>query len=197
LFGGVLVEFILASGSIRRQELLERLGIDFQILVSQFDENSVPYKGDPESYVKTLALEKARNILNDETHNSFILGADTVVCVKGEILGKPENREDAFSMMKSLQDNAHEVYSGLALIHESERICETASIKTSVQFSPMTDEEISQYLDRNEWQDKAGAYGIQGAAGLFIEGIKGDYYNVMGLPLNTLYKILKKYQIIM
>lgn len=191
------MEFILASGSVRRQELLERLGIDFQILVSQFDERSVPYLGDPESYVKTLALEKARNILNDETHNSFILGADTVVCVKGKILGKPENREDAFSMMKSLQSTAHEVYSGLALIHESESICETASIRTSVQFSPMTDEEISQYLDRNEWQDKAGAYGIQGAAGLFIEGIEGDYYNVMGLPLNTLYKILKKHQIIM
>lgn len=191
------MEFILASGSLRRQELLERMGIDFKILVSQFDESSVPYSGDPESYVKTLALKKAKNIQNDRTHNSFILGADTVVCVKGEILGKPENREDAFSMMKSLQSNAHEVYSGLALINESDSICETASVKTSVQFSPMTDEEISQYLDRNEWQDKAGAYGIQGSAGLFIEGIEGDYYNVMGLPLNTLYRILKKHHIIM
>lgn len=191
------MEFILASGSLRRQELLERLGIDFHILVSQFDESSVPYQGDPESYVKTLALQKARNILNDHNHNSFILGADTVVCVKGEILGKPENREDAFSMMKSLQNSSHEVYSGIALINESSRICETASIKTSVQFSPMSDEEISQYLDKNEWQDKAGAYGIQGSAGLFIDGIEGDYYNVMGLPLSTLYKMLKKHRIIM
>ncbi|HSR04938.1 MAG TPA: Maf family protein, partial [Proteiniclasticum sp.] len=87
--------------------------------------------------------------------------------------------------------------SGLALIHETRGIIETVSRKTSVEFSSMSDEEIHTYLDKNEWEDKAGAYGIQGAAGVFIKGIEGDFYNVMGLPLNTLYNILKKYQIIM
>jgi septum formation protein len=191
------VDFILASGSLRRQELLQRLGMEFQISVSEFDENSVPYDGDPESYVKTLALEKARNILDSETEGAFILGADTVVCVDGRILGKPSDRIDAFNMIRSLQARSHEVYSGIALIRHGSEICETASVKTSVLFSPMTDQEIEIYLDKNEWHDKAGAYGIQGSAGLFIEGIEGDYYNVMGLPLNTLYKMLRKHHIIM
>lgn len=191
------MNFILASGSLRRQELIRRMGIDFQVIVSEFDEDTVPYEGDPETYVKILASEKAKNILSEETSNSFILGADTVVCAEGEILGKPTDREEAFLMMKMLQDNTHEVYSGLALIHEEKGILDTVSRKTSVRFCSMSDEEIHAYLDQNEWQDKAGAYGIQGAAGLFIEGIEGDYYNVMGLPLNTLYHMLRKHQIIL
>lgn len=191
------MNFILASGSLRRQELIKRMGIDYQVIVSDFDEEKVPYDGDPESYVKILASEKAKNILNEETSNSFILGVDTIVCAQGKILGKPKDRDDAFSMMKLMQNNTHEVYSGLALIHEKKGIIETVSRKTSVQFSSMSDEEIHAYLDKNEWEDKAGAYGIQGAAGVFIKGIEGDFYNVMGLPLNTLYNILRKYQIIM
>lgn len=195
--GGVPMNFILASGSLRRQELIRRMGIDYQVIVSDFDEEKVPYDGDPESYVKILAAEKAKNILSKETSNSFILGADTIVCAQGKILGKPTDREDAFSMMKLLENSTHEVFSGLALIHERKGIVETVARKTSVQFSSMSDEEIHAYLDKNEWKDKAGAYGIQGAAGLFIEGIEGDYYNVMGLPLNTLYHMLRKHQIIM
>jgi septum formation protein len=191
------MDFILASGSLRRQELIKRMGIDYQVIVSEFDEENVPYDGDPESYVKILASEKAKSILNEETRNAFILGADTIVCAQGRILGKPKDRDDAFAMMKIVQNNTHDVYSGLALIHENKGIMETVSRKTSVQFSSMSDEEIHTYLDKNEWKDKAGAYGIQGAAGLFIKGIEGDYYNVMGLPLNTLYNILKKHQIIM
>lgn len=191
------MNFILASGSLRRQELIKRMGIDYEVIVSDFDEENVPYDGDPESYVKILASEKAKNILNEETSNSFILGVDTIVCAQGKILGKPKDRDDAFTMMKLVQDNIHEVYSGLALIHENKGIIETVSRKTSVQFSPMSDEEIQTYLDKNEWNDKAGAYGIQGAAGVFVKGIEGDFYNVMGLPLNTLYNMLKKYQIIM
>lgn len=191
------MEFILASGSLRRQELLQRLGMEYQISVSEFDENSVPYDGDPEIYVKILALEKARSILDKNTESAYILGADTVVCVDGRILGKPVDRSDAFSMIRSLQARSHEVYSGIALINETSGICETESVRTSVRFSPMTDAEIEIYLDKGEWHDKAGAYGIQGSAGLFIEGIEGDYYNVMGLPLNTLYKMLRKHHIIM
>ncbi len=191
------MNFILASGSIRRQELMKRMGIDFNVIVSEFDEELVTYDGDPESYVKILAFEKAKNILNEETKNSFILGADTIVCADGKVLGKPKDRNEAFTMMRLLQGNIHEVYSGLALIHDRKEIIETVSRKTLVQFSSMSDEEIQSYLDQDEWKDKAGAYGIQGAAGLFIKGIEGDYYNVVGLPLNTLYQVLKKYQIIM
>src|SRR5690606_35953718 len=99
---------------LRRQELIKRMGIDYQVIVSDFNEENVSYDGDPESYVKILASEKAKNILNEETSNSFILGVDTIVCVQGQILGKPKDRDDAFSMMKLVQDNSHEVYSGLA-----------------------------------------------------------------------------------
>lgn len=196
-FGGVFLKFILASGSLRRQELLSRLLSDYAIVVSDFDEDSIPYEGDPEEYVMTLALQKARTVQAQFPDNPVVLGSDTVVCQDGEILGKPRNREDAYRMLQNLSGKSHQVYSGIALLLDSQKGEELTCTKTSVKFSELSHEEIEAYLDAQEWQDKAGAYGIQGYAARFVEEIHGDYYNVMGLPLSTLYQLLKKHQIIL
>lgn len=195
--GGIRVGFILASASLRRQELLKRLIEDFEIIISDFDENQILFSGNPETYVMTLALSKARGVQNERNMDSYILGADTIVLLEGKILGKPADREEACSMLRALSGKSHEVYSGIALLMGSRSLKVTEIAKTTVKFCELSTEEIESYLDGNEWQDKAGAYGIQGFAGKFIERIEGDYYNVMGLPLNTLYKLLRLYNIIL
>jgi len=191
------MNFILASASLRRQELLNRLIDHFEVIISDFDEGKVVFDGNPENYVKTLAASKAIEVQKNADKYSYILGADTIVFLEGRILGKPKDKEDAFSMLRALSGRTHEVYSGIALLHEGDSLLVTDSTKTKVKFSELSNEEINTYLDMDEWQDKAGAYGIQGFAGRFIEGIEGDYYNVMGLPLNTLYKLLKLYNILL
>ena len=189
------MDFILASASPRRQELLLRILPEFKIKVSDFNEDLIKYDGDPKSYVKRLALEKAKAISHSFSKDTYILGADTVVYFQGEILEKPKGRHDAYHMIKSMQGNTHQVYSGIALIQGENSIKETLAIETEVLFAPMDEREIQTYLDTDEWRDKAGGYGIQGFAARYITGIHGDYYNVMGLPLQELYKVLKKYNI--
>ncbi len=189
------MDFILASASPRRQELLLRILPEFKIKVSDFNEDLIKYDGDPKSYVKRLALEKAKAISHSFSKDTYILGADTVVYFQGEILEKPKDRHDAYHMIKSMQGNTHQVYSGIALIQGENAIKETLAIETEVLFAPMDEREIQTYLDTDEWRDKAGGYGIQGFAARYITGIHGDYYNVMGLPLQELYKVLKKYNI--
>lgn len=191
------MHFVLASASLRRQELLQRINIPYEIIVSDFDEDSVPFEGDPESYVKKLAEEKANSVSKALSTDVVVIGADTVVYADGQILGKPKSRENAKRMMKLLQGTSHYVYSGVALIHPARNLNTTFSVVTTVSFSEMDDQEIDLYLTRDEWQDKAGAYGIQGAAGIYIREIHGDYYNVMGLPLQELYAHLRKYSYIM
>lgn len=191
------MHFVLASASLRRQELLQRMNIPYEIIVSDFDEDSVPFEDDPESYVKKLAEEKAKCVSKVLSDDVVVIGADTIVYADGQILGKPKSREDAKRMMKLLQGTSHYVYSGVALIHPAQNLKTTFSVVTTVSFSEMDDQEIELYLTQDEWQDKAGAYGIQGAAGIFIREIHGDYYNVMGLPLQKLYTYLRKYSYIM
>lgn len=189
------MNFILASASERRQELLKRIISEFTIRISNFNEDLILYDGDPQTYVKSLALEKAKAIAPDFPQDAFILGADTVVFYQNKILGKPKDIQDAFQMIKLIQGETHEVYSGIALIQQERTIMETLAVKTKVFFAPMNDEEIQDYLGTLEWEGKAGAYGIQGYASQYIQGIEGDYYNVMGLPLQVLYTLLKKYKI--
>lgn len=189
------MNFILASASQRRQELLKRVLSDFTIKVSHFNEELIVYEGDPKSYVKSLAFEKAKVLMDDFPVDTYILGADTVVYFQGEILEKPKDKNHAFDMIKKMQGQSHQVYSGLALVQKENMITETIAIETEVFFAPMDDFEIQTYLDTNEWKDKAGGYGIQGYAARYITGIEGDYYNVMGLPLHELYSLLKKYNI--
>lgn len=162
------MRFVLASASARRQELLQRMNIPYEIIVSDFDEDSVSFEGNPSDYVKELAMEKANSVSETLSGDSLVIGADTIVYANSQILGKPKNRQDAKRMMKLLQGTDHYVYSGVALIHPARNLKTAFSVVTTVSFSKMDDNEIEFYLTRDEWQDKAGAYGIQGAAGTIM-----------------------------
>lgn len=188
------MKVVLASASERRIELLERLIHNFHVIVSEFDEHSVKFNESVDEYVKKIALGKALNIKNKLSGDSVIIAADTIVVCDEKILGKPKDEKDAFEMLKMIQGRSHYVYSGIAVINKINDI--TESVKTKVTFSKMSDKEILDYIKTKEPMDKAGAYGIQGMGGTFVEGIEGCYYNVVGLPLNRLKALLKKCKVI-
>ncbi|MFG6363226.1 Maf family protein [Schaedlerella sp.] len=206
---------ILGSASPRRRELLEQIGIEFEIVVSDAREH---YKSTrPEEIVRELALMKAEHVAKEverrekeraeqasiprldtgEAHlrNVVILGADTIVVRDGQILGKPSDEEAAFSMLKSLQGRMHQVYTGVAVLDfdgsGSLRTIGHAE-ETKVYVHEMTDEEIRRYIAAGESMDKAGAYGVQGRFAAYIDRIEGDYYNVVGLPVAYLYHTVKE-----
>lgn len=183
---------ILASASPRRYELLKQLGLTFEVEPAEGEETT-PDGLLPELIVKRLAYAKADEIRKKHagTGNScLIIGADTIVVKDGRILGKPKDKDDAFSMLMSLSGTTHQVYTGVALISSEweAQFCE----KTDVTFYPMTKKEITDYISTGEPMDKAGAYGIQGLGGRFVKEIHGDYNNVVGLPIARLYHVLKE-----
>lgn len=183
---------ILASASERRQELLKRILEDFQIIVSDFDESSIPFKDNIPSYVMNLAEGKARSIskkIMDQDSN-LVIGCDTLVAFNNKVLGKPKDKKDAFEMLQALSGNEHEVYSGLAILDVKSNKIITDFVCTKVKFSKLTSLQIEKYINTGDPMDKAGAYGIQGKAGVFVENINGCYYNVVGLPLNKLNSML-------
>lgn len=181
-------KIVLASASPRRSEILKNAGFDFTVRVSNADE-TLPEGISPENAVKLLAEIKASAV--ERNKGEIIIGADTVVCLDDKILGKPKNYDEAFEMLKSLSGRSHFVYTGVCGITDSDKIC--FAEKTEVTFSEMTDKEISGYIETGDCFDKAGGYGIQGYASRFITGIKGDYFNVVGLPIGRIYKkILEK-----
>ncbi len=185
------IKVILASKSPRRKEILESLGVKFDIIVADADESS-DIK-DPEKLVMTLAARKGRAViekLGDETSDKLIIASDTLVYADGEFLGKPRDRADAEQMIRKLSGDEHYVVSGIYVYYNGHEEC--AAAKTKVIFDEMTDGEISAYLDTDEPYDKAGAYAIQGLASAYIQGIDGDYFNVVGLPVNTLYRTLRE-----
>ena len=186
------MEFVLASASERRQELLKRIVEDFNIVISNFDENSVNFAGDCDEYVKVLALGKAREVADRTKDESMVIGSDTIVYHNGKILGKPKDEQDAYNMLKSLSGSSHKVYSGIAVINTASNEIKMDSVCTEVFFSTLSEEQISRYIASTEPMDKAGAYGIQGNGGIFVEKIHGCYYNVVGLPLNRLYFMLRE-----
>lgn len=189
--GSEILRIILASKSPRRKELLDRLDIDFDIKVSDIDETSFE-KSLPWVYVEKLAYEKAKSIAESETGKCLVIGSDTVVVHENEILGKPDNTTEAADYLKRLSGDKHLVYSGLAIIDvDSNKKYITHEI-TEVYMKELNEEEITNYIKTGEPLDKAGGYGIQGIGSIFIEKINGDYYNVMGLPLNKLYNGLNK-----
>jgi septum formation protein len=188
------MEIILASASIRRQELLTRITENFQIRVSDFNEDSIEFKGNPDEYVKRLAAGKALDVckrLQSDDH-CIVIGCDTIVYHNGKVLGKPKDKSDACNMLELLSGGTHQVYSGIAVIDNRSQIVDTDFVCTEVVFSQLTPAQIKNYVETMEPMDKAGAYGIQGKAGVFVEKINGCYYNVVGLPLNRLYYMLKK-----
>lgn len=206
---------ILGSASPRRRELLEQIGIEFEIVVSDAQEHYESTR--PEEIVRELALMKAEHVAEEverrekeraeqtsisrlETgevylRNVVILGADTIVVRDGQILGKPSDEEAAFSMLKSLQGRMHQVYTGVAVLDfdaSGKRRTISHAEETKVYVHEMTDEEIRRYIAAGESMDKAGAYGVQGRFAAYIDRIEGDYYNVVGLPVAYLYHALKE-----
>lgn len=169
--------------------MLAIMGLRFQVFQCSVNENINMQC--PHDYVMELAMLKARAAARKLPGDVLVIGADTVV-YKNDILGKPTDRKDAFNMIRYLQGREHEVYTGVALFSRDEDIYKTGYERTIVKMKKMSDHEIEWYLDRNEYMDKAGAYGIQGAASIFIEYIHGCYFNVVGLPVSKLYDMLKE-----
>jgi septum formation protein len=181
-------DLILASSSPRRKELLENLQLSFKTVSSDVDENYDPHWA-PDEIVMELASRKAKAVaLNYPT--SFVIGSDTIVVKDDQILGKPQTREEAFSMLQILSGKTHSVYTGVAIITPKEEI--TFYEKTDVEFWELSQEEIHQYLDTGEPFDKAGAYGIQGFGSVLVKKITGDYFAVVGLPVARTIRELKK-----
>jgi len=184
-------KIILASASPRRRELLTQAGFSFEVKVSDAEETIT--EREPEKIVEELALRKAEAAAVPEEH-ALVIGADTIVAADGKILGKPHSREEAFAMLSMLQGRTHQVYTGVALVSK-EAGAERRTVfseKTDVTMYSMTEQEIRAYIETGEPMDKAGAYGIQGRAAIYIKKIDGDYNNVVGLPIARLYQELKE-----
>ena len=181
-----LPKLLLASSSPRRSEILRIVGWDFRLGAVEVDE-SLRAGEAARDYVQRLAAAKAAAAAAVHAHRP-VIAADTTVVVDEQILAKPEDPEDARRMLRALKGRWHDVLTGIALVTESGT--KVAHEKTGVKFAPMTEAEIDWYVDTGEPMDKAGAYAIQGKGARFIEGIKGDYFNVMGLPLRLLYELI-------
>ena len=186
------MKLILASGSPRRKELLEKLDIPFDVIVSECDE-TLPDGFPADAAAQMLAVRKAKAVAALHP-DAVVIGADTTVLLDGEILGKPSDEADCKRMLHALSGRIHQVVTGVAIFWEGH----TASFSdtTQVQFYPLSDAEIDAYAASGEPYDKAGAYGIQGRGGLLIAGIHGDYYNVVGLPVARLARQLKDFGIL-
>ncbi len=184
---------ILASASPRRRELLEQLGYGFTIIVSSEKEEADKTLS-PELYTNELALLKARNVarklLEENRKNNIIISADTIVYHEGKILEKPKDTADARKMILSLSGKCHEVYTGVCVLRTADGFSVSKSVKTKVFFKKLNEKIVDAYIKTGEPADKAGAYGIQGKGSVLIEKIEGDYFNVVGLPVSTLYDIL-------
>ncbi len=173
---------ILASASPRRADLLRSAGVDFDILPADIDEEPHAEEA-PRDFAMRLARNKARAIATAQRHDDrrLVLGADTIVVIDNQILGKPRDRAAATTMIRRLQGRVHDVISAFCLISKLGEHLQAAT--TRVQMRPLDDTEIEIYLDRSAWEDKAGAYAIQAEAGYLIREIRGSYSNVVGLPL--------------
>lgn len=182
------MELILASGSPRRRELLEMLGARFTVIPATGEEAVHP-ELTPAELVKALSRAKAEEVAASHP-DAAVIGADTVVSVDGEVLGKPKDEADALRMLRLLSGRSHEVYTGVTVICRGRMQC--AAERTEVRFRPLTAREMAAYIATGEPMDKAGGYGIQGYASLFAEGIEGDYFNVMGLPVCRLGSMLRE-----
>lgn len=182
-----LPKLILASGSPRRAEILHSVGWEFEKHVADIDETELDGES-PADYVQRLAREKAEAVAVKYS-DSIVLGADTTVVIDDLIIGKPKDLDDARRMLKLLSGRTHEVLTGVALVKKG-KVC-VGLQNTKVKFSEMNDTEIDFLVENGEPLDKAGAYAVQAQAALFIEEIEGDYWNVVGLPVNLVYRLLQ------
>ncbi|MBR5755437.1 MAG: septum formation protein Maf [Erysipelotrichaceae bacterium] len=184
-----MTRIILASKSPRRKELMELLRVPFDIIVSDIEEN-IDYDNDLVKEIEKLSFQKAEAVFRDHD-DALVIGADTIVKIGNDVLGKPHSIEEAKKMLRELSDNTHEVVTGVTIMYGDS--VETFSKVASVTFYPLTDEEIDEYIKTNEPLDKAGSYAIQGDGAKFIKEIDGDFYTIVGLPVAELYHRLKKY----
>ena len=191
------MKYILASGSPRRKELLAKVVPQYEVIPAQGEE--VTSSSEPSAIVEELSFQKASEIFHkiftNEAGRYVVIGADTVVSYKGKILGKPKDKEDAANMIRAFAGDTHAVYTGVTLFYVDENGQEahhTFHEETLVDVAAMTEKEILDYVASGEPDDKAGAYGIQGQFAIFIKGLKGDYYNVVGLPIARLYSEMKR-----
>lgn len=184
------MDIVLASGSPRRKELLTQMGLPFRVLVSDADETVDPTLP-PAEQVALISRRKAEAAAQAAGPDALVIAADTMVALGGRVMGKPHSPGEAAEMLSELQGKTHQVYTGLTL-RQGERT-ESRVECTAVTFRPMTSAEVEGYVATGEPMDKAGAYGIQGLGGVFVEGIQGDYFNVMGLPICRLGTLLKTF----
>lgn len=189
---------ILASASPRRRELLERAGVNFEVIPASGEENRI--SDDQKEAVQQLARDKAVSVMHtieDSADGTLVIGSDTVVVFENMILGKPHDIEDAVNTLKKLQGNTHQVYTGVSVLEKKNGVWteHTFYESTDVTFYPVSDEEIRAYVATGEPMDKAGSYGIQGIFGIYVRGICGDYNNVVGLPVARLFYEMKKSEI--
>ncbi|NOX34054.1 MAG: septum formation protein Maf [Deltaproteobacteria bacterium] len=187
-------KIILASKSERRKDLLEQIGLNFEIFPANINEDMVSINN-PEEYAKELSFLKAKNtaLFNP---GSWILGADTIVVIQDKILGKPQSVTDAIKMLNQLNNCEHSVYTGFCVINREKKIIIKKSVKTKVNFKSLTDGEIHWYVNTGESFGKAGAYAIQGIGAFLVKGIAGSYSNVVGLPVCEVVETLEKLNII-
>ena len=191
------IKIILASQSPRRKELLSLMGLKYEVMPSQKEEDMSEKLSLPKLSEK-LAFQKAEDIFSQTTGNRVVIGSDSMVYLKNKLFGKPKDDDDAILMLKTLSNNWHNVITSLCVIIEVDGIKKqylTHSI-TKVKFMKLTDKMIEKYLQTGEHKDKAGAYAVQGYSGMFIEKIKGNYATVVGLDTNKLFDILHKEKLI-
>lgn len=182
-------KLVLASGSPRRKELLENVGIQFDVVKSEIEEQ-IDHHLPPEQIVMELALQKAKDV-SRRYREKVVLGADTIVTYENRILGKPANEEEAKRMLAMLSGRVHTVYTGVAIVTSSE--VKTFYESTDVTFWQLSDEEIEAYFRTEEPMDKAGAYGIQRFGSILVKRISGDYFTVVGLPIASTVRELKRF----
>ncbi|MBR5528516.1 MAG: septum formation inhibitor Maf [Clostridia bacterium] len=183
------MKLILASRSPRRIEILKNLGFDPQIIPAETDEN-ISENFSPADAVCELACRKAKYVAQNASDEDMILAADTMVFKDGVLLGKPDNNDAAFKMLRSLSGNTHSVFTGFCVIYGGKTV--SCAVETKVKFRELSDGDICEYIATGEPDDKAGAYGIQGIGCLLVDHIDGDYFNVVGLPASKLFDTIKK-----
>jgi septum formation protein len=179
---------VLASESTRRIDIMRTLGVSFSIIPPDIDESRKPYES-PKDYALRVAYEKAQKVGN-LFPDKWIIGADTIVVLKGKVLGKPKTEKDAVSMLKRLRGNWHKVYTGYCVLNMSKQVIYQDVAETKVFIKDLTDEEIAKYIKTAEPFDKAGSYAVQGKGGYMVKEIKGSYTNVVGLPICEITEVL-------
>lgn len=185
-------QIVLASGSPRRKEMLEKLSIDITVIPSYAVEDELPGET-PEEHVVRLSIDKAKEVAErEEVVGRWFIGSDTIVLQNDTILGKPADNQDAAKMLRSLSGSEHQVLSGYAIIDRHTREIVSDVVATDVRFRQLTEPEIAGYIASGEPMDKAGSYAIQGMGGVFVESINGSYNNVVGMPLCQVIEVLKQ-----